>query len=1327
MPNNVVLSNPGASLVRWGDGAATPYLTLSSVPTSGTVGVAVTGIVTNPGAATAQWTIATSPADTIVSPSSGTLSPGTAVAFTLTALAAGLKNVQLTSSTPDCVISGSPSPFTAASVAPPPPPPAPVASSLALSVASTGTTGSATLVTVTPNAAIGASGTATLSVSGGGTLGSTTLNFTAGSSAAQSTTLTRSTDGLSTVTLTNSMGLANTGTPATFLSSTPPAVTSAGGSANITLSSTAGTTLAPVAVGMAFAQGDFPATSGIAAQSLTNGQIDVQTTWPDGSAKFAIVSGLATVPAGGSLSCTLVRGSGASGGAISTTELQTVAGTVTIGAGAFGSASWTGSDWASPFRVICAGPTMSSWVYRKPIGSDAHLVGWLEVRLFVGGALEVLPWVENGYINVPSPTSKSETYTFTLGGTQRESIAMDIPARTRAVLVTGTKLAHWLGTEPDITVRHDASYLMSTGVVPYYSKVSADSVVSAWVDSITSPQEQGRFPSGMGSAGAHPSIGLLPQWDTLYLTNGSAKTWRVLQQQGYRAGRYGIHYRDESTNRVPRATDHSTRVFGGTSGMSDQGASTTSSGATAQTGTAPPAYKISHAPSMGYMAALVTGRWFHAETTQFAAAMQGFIQSDVYRTWASGVMAYRVRSYMQARGFGWAIRTLAQACVVTPDGDALRTELQSHLNQTVAYNHAQFVAQSHNPFGWMTDYTPDLSAAAVTPQLGQPFMQDFIMQALGYARQALDDGITESAKFAAWYEWAAASVIGRMGGTGATEWLYRDAEAAYQIAISPVTFPNWANGSGPWYSDWGAAWTATFETPNAEVGGKTIHANYTFPYTQSVPAKTLGDGSLREGAIGNDSSYWHNFQPALAYAVEHNITGAREAWARFVGAANFTSGVESFAASNPIWSVYPRAARTWSVGMATDTWVPLTGTTWSTWASANIPAGAYKGSNPLNAIVDAYCDPASDSGAEYFFGGGHGDGSCNAVVKFDHESLTYSIVGTATPPSKYPPSYVNGSALQPGPLTYPSGQSGSGFFLDGTVLTNPADTSYITPLARASTHMYGAAAKRGNVVHYFYLTYGEFNTVTGVWDGRGVSIGSQLATMFANYGSAEPDIGTQAVYDSVTDRFFFTLNPGDNSGAWRNGIAVFNPNTRTLQAVMEFGDRGSMYTGGNAMVKVGRKLYIFIKSATGDYTSPQTLNAGVIVDMDLAAAASGRVNTPTTAQVSKFVTSGDDIGSFLGSSTNQETIPCWYDGTAIRRWNYEATKKANIYTVGLTPASGSGTAASPYVLTQTARTLSGTPPASIAYVSKRFVWDQASGCALVLPISSSTWYAIKLS
>lgn len=97
----------------------------------------------------------------------------------------------------------------------------PVATALTLSFPSTGDTNTPVAVVVTPDAAIASGGgTATLSASNGGTLGATTLNFTAGSSAPQSTTLNRSADGASVVTMTNNMGLTNAGSGATYTSST---------------------------------------------------------------------------------------------------------------------------------------------------------------------------------------------------------------------------------------------------------------------------------------------------------------------------------------------------------------------------------------------------------------------------------------------------------------------------------------------------------------------------------------------------------------------------------------------------------------------------------------------------------------------------------------------------------------------------------------------------------------------------------------------------------------------------------------------------------------------------------------------------------------------------------------------------------------------------------------------------------------------------------------------------------------------------------------------------------------------------------------------------
>ncbi len=414
------------------------------------------------------------------------------------------------------------------------------------------------------------------------------------------------------------------------------------------------------------------------------------------------------------------------------------------------------------------------------------------------------------------------------------------------------------------------------------------------------------------------------------------------------------------------------------------------------------------------------------------------------------------------------------------------------------------------------------------------------------------------------------------------------------------------------------------------------------------------------------------------------------------------------------------SAPSWAAAVPTDSWHRLSGTAFSPWANANIPTGAYKGSNPFDAIVNAFCEPAFDAnaGAQYFFGGGHGDGTCNAVCKFDHTTLSWSLAGRPTPPSAYPPSYANGgTALQPGPLVYPSGLDGRGFFLPASQLTDPADQLYATALARGSSHMYAAAAKRGSKVHYFYGTYAEFDTATGTWGGQGVDLGAQLVTFRPQYNNVSLQQGTVAIYDEVTDRFYVTLNPGDGGGGWRSAIMVFNGDTRKIETIFETNETAPGHNFGLILnsiniCRVNRDLYCFTK--TGSYYQPQVMSQGFIFNMD-------------THSFRRFELTGDTTGtSYVGSST-QEAIPSWYDGLAIRRWNYDTNNKGNIYSVDLTPTAGSGTRADPLLLSQTVRVISGVPPARPIFIYSRFVFNQDARCALLLPEAQADWMALKLS
>jgi hypothetical protein len=192
-------------------------------------------------------------------------------------------------------------------------------------------------------------------------------------------------------------------------------------------------------------------------------QFVVKNRWPDGSAKFAILSGRTDLTANAWKSIGLsVASAPAPAPALSTADLAATWLTASVQFGSFGTANWNAGDWAAPVQTWTSGPLMSSFTYRKPIGSDAHLVAWLEVRAYKGGRVEVLPWIENGYLQVAGPTSKVGTASVSIGGTQRFSQSLSLLNHQRAVLASGSTLTHWYGgSDPQVTPRHSAAYLMA--------------------------------------------------------------------------------------------------------------------------------------------------------------------------------------------------------------------------------------------------------------------------------------------------------------------------------------------------------------------------------------------------------------------------------------------------------------------------------------------------------------------------------------------------------------------------------------------------------------------------------------------------------------------------------------------------------------------------------------------------------------------------------------------------------------------------------------------------------------------------------------------------
>lgn len=665
-----------------------------------------------------------------------------------------------------------------------------------------------------------------------------------------------------------------------------------------TFSLTSATTqaAAPFTLGHAFKQGDVPAGQSVTATGTASFQCLAKNAWPDGSLKFAVLSGTASLTANTPLTVTLSTGAAAGGTALTTADLKATGVTAGVDCGAFGSVSWATTDWDSPAQTWASGPSMSSWVYRKAVGSDAHLVAWLEVRLYVGGAVEVLPWIENGYVNVASPSNKSDTYAFTLGGSQRVSVAIDLKHHQRTPLINGTALSYWLGADPGVTPLHDRTYLKSTELVPSYSaSVAAGAGVVTGQAGSYAPLQAGGFvydSDSMASTGYQKPIGLLPEHDVVYLTANASvqpQLYASVQRNGFSAGRYGTHYRDESTNRPLRFSQWPHMVIRDSQGFKDNGSSSTGQVTPLASGGNPPTWDVAHSPSVGFLAYLLTARLYFMEEVQFAITCDYLGNGDnaILRNGAQGLVHPCVDAW-QTRSCAWNWRHLAQALCVTPDADtALRGEFKSSAQSNIDEFYSRYVVQANNPFGFIQSGT---SAYGGGTAILAPWQQDFVTASFGYSLAMdlpLDSGY--AGKLGAVFQWMSKSITGRLSAYADSKWPYVNADV-YVLSVSSAFLPDYTGGTGPWRADWAEVYS---------VAAATLA-------TASAPSSWFGtaDGTLCGEIMPGERSLWGNLMAALAYAVRFSSTGALAGYNRITSASNYATLATAFN-TNPVWSVAP--------------------------------------------------------------------------------------------------------------------------------------------------------------------------------------------------------------------------------------------------------------------------------------------------------------------------------------------------------------------------------------------------------------------------------------
>lgn len=735
------------------------------------------------------------------------------------------------------------------------------------------------------------------------------------------------------------------------------------GPASFTLDNPGGAGTHGFCLGQGFQQGEIPAGQGVVCD-LPAFQATVLNQWPDGSARFALLAGRAELAAGASLRVVLRPGTAAAGSAVSEADLLVNEPGAALSFEPFGrvelrpligvASSWSASlGRFTPGRVrtLISGPQMSSWVYQSPLPGQAHLTAWFEVRCWASGLVEVLPWLENGWWNVPGPTSYEGLLRYEQAGGSLLSQSLNLPHHAR-VAAASPEGGPWRHGGLALDWRHDVLYLQATGLVPTYFAEVREAVIARQPTNYQ-PMAQASFPVTMGSGGYARHIGPLPEWDVVYLcSRADPRARKAVMINALAHGRWSVHFRDETTARPVSPTRYPTRVIngsGGLSGIASVGASGSNDYTPRASGYLPGYWADSHHCSAGYLAYLISGWNYFIEETQMVASVCSYKIGNLPRQGAKSL--FLPDQTMQPRGVAWAHRTLAQALVLTPKDDPLLPDYAAVMEANIAYNHAVYVAQPNNPFGLMAPYgdaytpaargTTETGGSATVIRLGRNAVpsQDkyvgWILTIGGQDRKVVAyDGPAQTATvdvaFSVPTEGVAYRVSDRQNRVAMWMEDFMTGVFGWQVALGlPISaaartqlaaFFQWkarsvvgrfgTPGRSDEFNYCDAAQyelaAAPADEPDFNGGTGPFYASWGAIYKATTGKDNIAtaDDRLRGAYFPDASSYWGNLQPALAYAVAHGVPGAAAAYARMTGDPGWPQFL-AYGNGEPVWTVRP--------------------------------------------------------------------------------------------------------------------------------------------------------------------------------------------------------------------------------------------------------------------------------------------------------------------------------------------------------------------------------------------------------------------------------------
>jgi len=557
----------------------------------------------------------------------------------------------------------------------------------------------------------------------------------------------------------------------------------------------------------------------------------------------------------------------------------------------------------------------------------------------------------------------------------------------------------WETTDPQITFTQDPAYLRNTRLLPNYPYQNPTSAAFSGLASAYNPVPFtiGNWSPSMGDAGYQPPIGLLPQWETVYVASGDEQALAAVLSNSRCAGRWGIYYRDETTGRAPIASDYPGMTMGSGWGTPPPAA----------TGGAP-GWDTPHCPSNGYLAYLVEGRWSQLESQQFAAIYSFLDSNPTYRLNGAGTTGLAlacVNSPITTRGWAWAFRNIGQAAgatptvgLATPDA-AVQESLVEMVQDTASWNKERYITGSlysdafRNDVGWIGQYDRYSGGSIPSDEwYGGAWMVRFQGMALGHVGELGIEGV--DVDLADVRDFVLKGVVDDINQSN-TIWNYQNANTYDRPYLKDSSDP-----SAP-----------VFMT-NAEA-----FASYKSTYSLDTLSTDLC-GAIKKHGSNDDmepgdtdnsgNGYASTVGSCLAFAKDALVAGASDAFTFLTLSSNWYAGAMG-ASDAPQFAIWPRKLPTY-LGERYE-WVQLPGPSTLTYPSPAVP-----GSNPYGSIWDAWGGGWLRTLESIFggWGGGHADGSFNGImgIRLEVNSPAWEFLFSGTPAADIIPNsylYLDGN------------------------------------------------------------------------------------------------------------------------------------------------------------------------------------------------------------------------------------------------------------------------------------------------------------------------------